>query len=138
MVKEAQTIYWSAIPVIKSSCQVYSLLLVLFWPSTRSKEFPKNFLHKKLTSEKTFFMQNFPNQKSLVTTKNGHYYYYYFFFTQFCLTQKKSPRKLFFQDCFFMLCTTQLSFNNTSPYKKSHKKTLFNFSQILLPRQLNF
>ena len=33
--------------VIKSSCHVYSLLLVKFWLSSRSKELTNNFLHKK-------------------------------------------------------------------------------------------
>ena len=47
--------------VIRSSCQVYSLLLVKFWLSTRSKELTKIFLHKKPTSEKTSFIKKFLN-----------------------------------------------------------------------------
>ena len=57
--------------VMKSSCLVYSLLLVKFWLSTRSKELTNNFFAKKtylkkLSLSKTFFT------KTLVTKKNGH------------------------------------------------------------------
>ena len=46
--------------VIMLSCQVYLLLLVKFWPKTRSIEFTKK---KLFLQKKSFFTQNFLHQK---------------------------------------------------------------------------
>ena len=110
--------------VIKSSCQIYSLLLVKFWLSTRLKELTKNFLHKK-----TYF-----TKKNFLHKKN--------FLTKILSNQKKwslkeSFPRLFFTNVLYIylpLTTT----TTTHLTKKSHKKCHSTFLKNFLSKQLHF